>query len=231
MNIRKSLGQRENQIVIGICFLLSFAAEFMLQSFITNRLLQEPDKHVIYAVGLVAVCVTVLCLAAFLRKCLCNNAKMSLIASLGRVALTGLLLILCVIVISLLNGLIAVLLYALLKNALTIDQIKGIIDWLTTILLIAISPFFIAFFWREISNDETFGACITCGLRAGRKLYRKLVLLSVILFGVGFLIMTAFQYMPCSIWSSIAKVLLYGTTGSATMIATKMICANNGGNR
>ncbi len=210
--------------MIGISLLLPFAAEFMLQSAITNRLLQEPDKQMICAVGLVAVCVIILCLVVFLRKCLCSPAKKSFIASLGRVALTGLLLTLCAIILSLLNGQLSVLLYALLKSTLTIEQIKGIIDWLTTALLIAISPFFIAVFWREISGSEAFFTCLTSGLRVGGKQYGKLVLLSVMLFGVGFLIMTAFQHMPHSIWSSIAKVLLYGTTGSAAMIVTKKIC-------
>lgn len=129
-------------------------------------------------------------------------------------------LFLVMMVISLLCGLISVLLYDSLKMILSFGQIKGIINFLTTVLVFLTIPFMESIFWNEITMQKKFMESLKAGIKVKRKKYVSLFLISTVLFVIGYLIAIAFDYMAANVITDIIKAIIFtllGTLGLSSM--------------
>jgi len=127
--------------------------------------------------------------------------------------------IVAIFVVSMVNGLIAVLLNALLKNTLTIDQIKGIINIVTGIISLLILPVFINVLLTFAFDEPKAVKSISKGLKSIKKRYIKILILLMILSAAGYLIGLPFNYITLSIIPQIIKSVLFTLVGAVGILA------------
>ncbi len=221
----QSLKKPNFWIMTGICGLLSFGGVFCILPVMSENSDISEISILLCAVGLAAMCIIVFFVTAFLCFLLQRERSISYQKALGRVLCTLLILIGAAILLSLLFGLIAVLLYAVLKSVLTLEEIKGVINYVISALQILSAPFFISVFWQELTQNSSFFALFCKGFFVGGKRYFKLLLLMVLVFGIGMLLQTAFHYLPNHIGFDVLKALLFSGIGTLAMLASKRICA------
>lgn len=164
-----------------------------------------------------------LCLAAFLRTKFKQRENITYIKALGRMLVLLFFFGCCALVLSLLNGLAAVFLYTMLKESLTLSQIKGIINVLATGIHLVLLPFFISVFWSEVAGGG-FGASMAEGIQRGGRRYFRLFLVELAAFGSGFVLLTAYYDMPKTFGARLGQGVLLGAIGAAALAVSGQIC-------
>lgn len=209
---------------IATSAMASLSAVFLLPQFL-NAYMSPATKSIqpIYAVLASASVVVLFCLTAFLI-CTKRKGKPSYGKALGRTALLLLIFAVGAIFIGLVTGLVAVLIHAMLKNILSFDQIKGVVDVASAFVTLAAAPLFVSVFWSETYNGGSVWKALTGGLKVGGKRYLKLLILLLILLGLGFF--AAFLVNNEGIAGKITAIVLMTTTGTAGIVCSDKLWTN-----
>ena len=210
-------------ISCAIAALLSSISVFLIPEIVDRAMGKSASVRLVTAAALPVTVLVLLCLAAFLRVQLKKGEKVNYGRALGRMFLTLLLFFLCALLLSLLSGLLAVLVYALCKEAYSLSQIKGIINVLSGALILVLLPFFTAVFWRAVCSGG-FGASLAEGLRTGGKKYLPLFVTGILAFGAGQLLNMAFYAAPQTLAVEALKALLLAAAGTAALAVSGRIC-------
>jgi hypothetical protein len=145
------------------------------------------------------------------------------IVSLSRAAIIFLIFLCCVLILSVLLGLAAVLIYSLLKNTMTLDQIKGIIDYAAAAAVLFLAPIFLSAFWSGISSREKPWKSLKAGSRLSRKKYLKLLIMTLVVFIAGLLILQIPDDTHAE-WAAAVRMLLLTAAGTAALIISEHFC-------
>lgn len=177
--------------------------------------------------GLAMVATAVLGIAIFvvtvmLRRDMSSGERW--VAAIGRVAVLAVAYLAAALVLSIVNGLLAVLLYAVLKSVLTLDQIKGIVDFAATVLTLLAVPLFVSLFWMQMGGKRSLAEDLQWLLGKGLDCWLTVLILMLIGMGIGWLILTVFHYVPGGLLADIAKTLLFGAVGGTMLVLTRNTC-------
>lgn len=203
----------------------AFAAIFCVSDIVRIGM-GEPPLHEFFSVaGLITSVLAIWFLAAFLYYKRQTSKTTGFVKSLGRVTATMAVLLCGVLLISLICGIMASLLYAVLNSILTLSQIKGVLNLIATIVTLLCAPFMLSVFWIEAKQSSgRFFSNLIGGLRLTGKQYAKLLILLLVLFGIGFLITTAYHYLPDNPEVNIFKAVLLTIVGTIGLSASDKIC-------
>lgn len=166
--------------------------------------------------------VAVLSAVVMLRKDM--NSGESWLAAVSRVVVLAAAYLAATLVLSIVNGLLAVLLYAMLKAVLTLDQIKGIIDFTATVLTLLAVPLFVSLFWMQMGGKRSLAEDLKWLLGKGLDCWLTVLILMLIGMGIGWLILTVFHYVTGGLLADIAKTLLFGAVGGTMLELTRSAC-------
>ncbi|MCC8023391.1 MAG: hypothetical protein LIO46_06425 [Clostridiales bacterium] len=149
---------------------------------------------------------------------LLSRKRRKLFSGFGK--LLGFLGILCLsgIVLSLLYGLLALLLYTVFKNSFTMEQIQGVVNILTGCITLLVLPAALYFLCRVLTQPIPLKAALRLEPKVFRRQYPKLLFTAIGLFAAGFLLMIPFQYLPQTMIAMAAKTALLSLLGMAGMI-------------
>lgn len=168
------------------------------------------------------LCITVLfflvefliifCLILMLRKELnLPNNKIILVA---RLALSCLILIAFFSFYCMFAGLLAVIVYETTNSILEFDQIKGILNYSISFLILLILPSVVSVFYEITCSDNKLSTCITRGFLVSKGKYLKLLASIVMLFAVGIIITVLQKFINNSTVSIILKTIIFSVTGT-----------------
>lgn len=166
--------------------------------------------------------IAVLAAAVMLRKDMSGGESWA--AAIVRVAVLAAAYLLAMLALSVMNGLLAVLLYAVLKSVLTLDQIKGIIDFTAMVLTLLAVPLFVSLFWLQLGGRCSLAEDLKWMLSKGLDCWLTVLILMLIGMGIGWLILTVFHYVPGGLLADIAKTLLFGAVGGTMLVLTRNTC-------
>lgn len=153
-----------------------------------------------------------------------KNYRENLAKSVGRMTLTLIFFGLSVVVMSLLSGLISVVVYALLKKSLTLSQIKGIINFLITLLSLSVGSLMVTVFWEQVRNRKGFFEVIAAAFHKWGKCYIAVLIVLLLFGGLGWLVLTAFHYLPDSVFMTLVKAVVFSVLGAFSLILTDRAC-------
>lgn len=199
---------------------ISCSAVFCIPNIVKQGMGAEVESSVFSMIGLVAAYVIsflMLLSISYDRRSSAEKTKISLVNVFWTVLGTNLLLIFAIVIISLLCGILASLLYVLLQNILAFDQIKGLIDFITTVVVILTLPFAVSVFWKEVSSKNGFKKAFTEGISIEGRQYKKVMALLLILFGCGLLVTTVFHFTQANIVINLIKMILFAVLGTTGM--------------
>lgn len=207
-----------------IAMVISVAAFAFVPGIVNAALGKGAEKLALSLLGLLACGVAVVVLAAALRYRENRSRGENYGKSLVRVLCMIPLYAAASLAVSVLSGLAAVLVYNALSEVLTLDQIKGIIDLLAAALVILSIPAMVSLFWEQINSRESFGAAVKACLRRCGKSYLTILVCMMLWAGAGWLLLTAFHYLPEGGIVTIAKILIFGAVGAAALVTSENAC-------
>jgi hypothetical protein len=144
-------------------------------------------------------------------------------ASIQGLCVLSFLFALSATAISLVYGLLAVLIYNIANAKLSFDEIKGIINIVTSIITIMILPVFLHTFFVYGLGSVGVKASIGAALRTLRGSYLKGCVFLFLCFAAGCLLLLVFSFMPQSVFWETAKIILLGLLGAGILIVYTMI--------
>jgi len=159
-------------------------------------------------------------LAALLRY----RENKKYLSALGRMLLLAVIYLVVSLAISLISGAIAVVVYGTFSKLLSVDQIKGVIDLLVTVLTISVMPLLVSLFWTQVKSNKSFGAAMKHGIYRTGKVYLKVLICLLLCLAAGWLILTAFHYLPANVITTAVKVLVFGAVGLTALLVTEKQC-------
>lgn len=136
--------------------------------------------------------------------------------------------LICILVVSMLSGVLATCVYHILKDALLFDQIKGIINLLIAFMTFLLLPLFINFFWDYIQDCQTLRASLKNILQLNFKTYCSLLIMVIAFYGCGVLITTLFNFLPTGNVYNILQMLIFTLFGGIGFSITGSICERGG---
>lgn len=207
-----------------IAMLISTAAFAFLPGIVDAGLGKGNEGLMLSLMGMLVCGGSVIGLTAALRYRANDRHGEKYMYSLARVLLMVPVYLAVSFLVSILSGVVAVLVHGALVDILSLDQIKGIIDLLAMILTLLIVPVLVGMFWEQISSAGTFGAAVKSALRHSRESYPKILIGMVVCMGVGWLILTAFHYLPENRVTTVMKILIFGVIGTAALDASENAC-------
>lgn len=199
---------------------VSFSAVFCIPNIVKQGMGVEIDNGILPIIGFIAACVISFVILLFItydRRRGTENMKISFGNLMRTVLGTSLIVIFGVIIISLLCGIIASVLYFLLQKIFMFDQIKGLIDFLITVITILTLPFAVSVFWKEMTSDNGFKKAFQDGMSIEKKQYKNLIALLLILFGCGLLFTTMFRFIQANVFIDSIKMILFAVLGTMGM--------------
>lgn len=207
-----------------IAMVLSVAAFAFLPGIVNAGLGKGSEGLMPALLGLLVCGVMAIVLTAALRNRENKSRGETYLGSFMRVLLLVPVYLAAALVASILSGVLAVVVYGVLAEVLSLDQIKGIIDLLATVLALLTIPVLVSLFWEQISSGETFGAAVKSGLRTCGKSYLKILICMLVCAGAGWLILTVFHYLPENIVTTVAKALIFGVIGTVALVTSENAC-------
>lgn len=210
--------------ICGIGMLLSVASFCCVPDVINAGIGKENSDVLSAGIGLLAIIVAILGLLALLRFIKHKGAIKGYVASFFRIVCVMIFFLLISLAMSVLLGFLAVFLYTSLQSALSLDQIKGIIDYASSIFTLLMIPLFVSILWEQIKSEKGFFTAVINGIHIGGRKYLQLVLLLLVSYGIGWLISTCFHYVPDGLGSSVVKIILFGAAGTVILLASEKIC-------
>lgn len=208
-------------LLFSIAMLVSVIAFFCIPQITETGIGMENTS------GLAMVAMTVLSAAVFvaavmLRKDMSGGESWA--AAIGRVTVLAAAYLVATLALSVINGLLAVLLYAVLKSMLTLDQIKGIIDFTAMVLTLLAVPLFVSLFWMQMGGKRSLAEDLKWMLSKGLDCWLTVLILMLIGMGIGWLILTVFHYVPGGLLADIVRTLLFGAVGGTMLVLTRNTC-------
>lgn len=198
---------------------ISFAA-FVAVPGIVNAGMGKESNLLLSILGLFACCAVAGGGTVFLRFRECRKLS----PSLGRVISLAIIYILAAPVISVISGMIAVVVYGVFFKVLGVGQIKGIIDFLVTGMILALMPVCGNLYWYQIKSKEPFFTTMKKALRIKGNTYLRVLICLLLLLAAGWLILTVFHYLPVNAITTAVKVLIFGSVGVVGLIAVEKQC-------
>ena len=208
-------------LLFSIAMLVSVIAFFCVPQ-ITEAGIGMENTSGLPMVAVTVLGAAVLVAAVMLRKDMSGGGSWA--AAIGRVAVLAAAYLVATLALSVMNGLLAVLLYAVLKSMLTLDQIKGIIDFTAMVLTLLAVPLFVSLFWMQMGGKRSLAEDLKWLLGKGLDCWLTVLILMLIGMGIGWLILTVFHYVPGGLLADIAKTLLFGAVGGTMLVLTRNTC-------
>lgn len=229
MLLKTTTGYEWNKLVLNgvLSAVLAFAAIFCVPDIVRIGMGETPVQKTFSVAGLIVSCVIawVLVIVLYYKRCVSHIRSSAFAKSLGRATATITVLLCIVLLISLICGITASLLYTVLNGILTLSQIKGVINLIATIVTLLGVPFMLSVFWSEAEQPSgRFINDLIGGLRLKEKRYIKLLILLLVLFGIGLLITTAYHYLPNNLAVNISKVVFLTIIGTTGLSVSDKIC-------
>lgn len=136
--------------------------------------------------------------------------------------LTALIVGIISLLVSLLNGGLAVLIYHLFEKK-GIDAVKSIIDVVAKVTLLAISPLIISFFWNVSVEKKVSIRSIIENMKIDIKKYLQVFCINTLTYCVGSLIQFALNLISFN-GIKVIEVILFTLLGSNCFILLRKIC-------
>lgn len=209
--------KRIPECLIAVVFSL---AAFVFVPEIVDGGIGKESNLLLGVLGVLICSVIAVSLAALLRY----REHKKYPAALGRMLLLAVIYLSVSLVISLMSGAIAVVVYGALSKLLSVDQIKGVIDLLVTVLTIAVMPLLVSLFWIQVKSNKSFGKAMKHGLCLAGKAYLKVLICLLLCLAAGWLILTAFHYLPANAITTAVKVPVFGGVGATALLVTEKQC-------
>lgn len=200
-----------------LSMIIAFAAVFCIPDIVNWSIGAKTESSTFSIVGLVATMGVCFLLLILLKRS--RRKKKALLTVLG----TIILLVIMAVALSMLCGIMALVFYVLFEKLLNFGQIKGVIDFLTTIVVMLSIPLLVSVFWKEMWMEEGIGKAFLFGFSMNGKQYIRLLALTCILFGIGLLISIAFHYATADVLTQIMKVLFFTAMGTVGMAVSEKI--------
>lgn len=208
-------------LLFSIAMLVSVIAFFCVPQ-ITEAGIGMENTSGLSMVAATVLGVAVLVAAVMLRKDMSGGESWA--AAIGRVAVLAAAYLVATLALSVMNGLLAVLLYAVLKSMLTLDQIKGIIDFTAMVLTLLAVPLFVSLFWMQMDGKRSLAEDLKWMLSKGLDCWLTVLIVMLVGMGIGWLTLTLFHYVPGGLLADIAKTLLFGAVGGTMLVLTRNAC-------
>lgn len=119
------------------------------------------------------------------------------------------------LLLSLLDGLIAVAVYRSQQQTMDFDGMKGVIDLVTSLLSVFFMPVILTQFFAFALGSGRFLPTIGSGFRLLKRTYLKFLFLSAIVFGLGWLLAQAGQWMDQPWQKDLWLIFMSGLLGTA----------------
>lgn len=174
--------------------------------------------------GLVVLLLTSLLLQSLHRTTTGQRGRSFGAVVLGVFVLFGLLAV-CAVIVSVLYGLFAMAVQALLAASLGLQTVKSIVSIATGVFTVLLMPFWVNILFGYGYAEEGVWAGIKVGLRGIRKRYWKLALILLGSFGLGYLLAWLFLLGNGSYLASAAKGLLLCVLGATGLMLCARVCA------
>lgn len=207
-----------------IAMLVSVVAFVFVPDIVDAGLGKGNEELMASLLGMLVCTGAVIGLTALIRYREHNRRGEKYTASLARTLLMVPVYLVMSLLVSILSGIIAVMVHGALDDALSLDQIKGIIDLLAISLTLLVVPVLIVMFWEQISSAEPFGAAVKAGLRYSLGSYLKILIGMLVCAGAGWLALTAFHYLPENGVVTVMKILIFGIIGTVALVASEKAC-------
>lgn len=208
-------------LLFSIAMLVSVIAFFCVPQ-ITEAGIGMENTSGLSMVAVTVLGAAVLVAAVMLRKDMSGGESWA--AAIGRVAVLAAAYLVATLVLSVINGLLAVLLYAVLKSMLTLDQIKGIIDFAAMVLTLLAVPLFVSLFWMQMGGKRSLAEDLKWMLSKGLDCWLTVLIVMLVGMGIGWLILTLFHYVSGGLLADIAKTFLFGAVGGIMLVLTRNTC-------
>lgn len=121
------------------------------------------------------------------------------------------------VLVSLLDGVLALLLFRLLKNSLGYESIKLVIDLTISLVTILVMPVLVMQYITFTLGEGRFLKTVKAGLGALRRVYLKLLLALFSLFLLGWILMLAAEVMAWVWLKTIWMILCCGLLGTVSV--------------
>ena len=132
------------------------------------------------------------------------------------------------LVLSVIDGFIATLLYAWLHVFLTLDQIKSVVDIVTNVISVLVLPLFLlALLSFGLEKPAVVGS-VKGGLRRFKAQYLKILAVLLVLVGTGYLVLTLFNFAGASAVLEILQAVIlsaFGAAGVLLMVTVYAACS------
>lgn len=222
--MRKIMGNDAKYWLLNMLLSLTIAcaAVFFIPDIVNWSIGAKTESSTFSIVGLIAAIIIGFLMLLVIKR---NRRNGKLLLT---VLATVIAIVLMAVVLSMLCGIIAWLMYFLLRNLLNFGQIKGVIDFLTTTVVMLSMPLMVSVFWKEMWMEEGIGKAFLSGFSINGKQYIRLLALTCILFGIGLLISTAFHYATADVLTHMMKVLFFTAMGTVGMGVSEQIIMEGG---
>ena len=218
-----------NPAVLYLSFLVSFTAVLsgvILFPFIFEARTGDGQQQKTWLPFLLLFLAAVTVLVAF--KVLSNKIKTVLRPSsggdiwgdFGGFAVVMLILCAAAVVISVIYGLIAVLIYAVGKNSMETGMIMRIINAVTGILSLIILPVFLHIVITCLLETGGVKATFLQGFKGLKRNYFRLLMFLIIMFGIGWVLTIPFGHIANETIAIIFKITVLTVIGTAALPVT-----------
>ena len=198
--------------------LFIYASISLLNTILITIILPSLFKHMssYYFVLFAACIIGILALIVMLFKEIAKRDTKELIVRLS--FMVG-LVILSILIVNVLTGFMAEVIYSLLKNSKSLEEIKSVIDHLVRVITVFVIPLFISLFWNTAYDNKS----VIEAIEIDKKCYIKLLCLLVVFIIVGIMI----GYLPQSTLGIIVQNIMLIVISILAIYLTEYICKNN----
>ena len=171
-------------------------------------------------VAIAAIILALFLLSLFLEnvKTLTGGEKKPVKKAFGGIVCLIGLLIIGFFFISLLYGLLAVLIHAILKSTLSFEQIKGVVNIITVVLTWLLSPLlFNCLFSFGLHKVKLLKSCQT-GVKIPAGRYIKFLIFPVVVFAAGWLTALPFRYLGKTVPIQLIQTVFVAILGMFALV-------------
>lgn len=221
--------RKAKKMLWNVCLstLLSFVAVFCIPDLVRMGMQRTVTVKAFPAFALIICCVLILitCAVSYIQASKRTRQDISMLKALWRSFAVILLILVAGVILSLLCGVMATFVYAIMKNADSIDKVKAVIDVISQGIILFCAPVFLSVFWEEVySGKGTFADALSGGLQINKKRYIRLLILTVIVAAIGFLTTAVMNNANPSADLRILKFVLFAIIGIVSITNLQTIC-------
>ena len=173
---------------------------------------------VIAVISFAGITSLLLILSAKVKNILRNSTFSKPFEGLGRFLILILILLVAGLFVSIIYGLISTLIYSIAKETISIEQIKGIINIVTSILTFLILPIFFNIFLTFTMERGSIKETLITGLKSTKQIYFYLLIFFLTIFGIGYLVLIPFNYIENLTITAILKMVILPVIGTTSLL-------------